>query len=54
MALELACGADFWCNRHCKTSPVDPEEFWGIWPNIDQKQEETKLKYQNSELPVNR
>ncbi len=25
MALELVCGADFWCNRHCKTSPVDLE-----------------------------
>ena len=20
-ALELVCGADFWCNRHCATSP---------------------------------
>ncbi len=25
MALELASGADFWCNRHCKTNPVDLE-----------------------------
>ncbi len=22
MALESVCGADFWCNRHCKPSPV--------------------------------
>ncbi len=22
MALELVCRADFWCNRHCTTSPV--------------------------------
>ena len=22
MALELVCRADFWCNRHCRTSPV--------------------------------
>ncbi len=25
MALELPSGADFWCNRRCKTSPVDLE-----------------------------
>ncbi len=29
MALELVCGADCWCNRHCKTSPVVLEGFWG-------------------------
>ena len=29
MALELICGADFWCNRHCRTSPVVLEGFWG-------------------------
>ena len=27
--LELVCGADCWCNRHCATSPVDLEGFWG-------------------------
>ncbi len=25
MALELPSGADFGCNRHCKTNPVDLE-----------------------------
>ena len=38
MALELVCGADFWCNRHCRTSPVVLEEFWGqVWPKIGRK-----------------
>jgi hypothetical protein len=33
MALEVVCGADFWCNRHCRTSPVVLEGFWGqVWP----------------------
>ena len=27
MALELVCRADFWCNRHCRTSPVDLEKL---------------------------
>ena len=31
----LACGADLWCNGHCKTSPADLEWFWGkVWPKI--------------------
>ena len=29
IALGLVCGADFWCNRHCETSPVVLEGFWG-------------------------
>ncbi len=38
MALELVCRADFWCNRHCKTSPVDLEGFGGqVWPKIGRK-----------------
>ena len=38
MTLELVCGADFWCNRHCATSPVDLEGFWGqVWPGNDHK-----------------
>ncbi len=38
MAFELVCGADFWCNRHCRTSPVDLECFWGqVWPKINRK-----------------
>ena len=38
MALELVCGADFWCNRHCRTRPVFLEGFWGqVWPKINQK-----------------
>ena len=36
-ALELVSGADFWCNRHCKTSPVDLEGCWGqVWPGNGQ------------------
>ncbi len=35
MALELTSGADFGCNRHCKTNPVDLEglgaKFWLFW-----------------------
>ncbi len=38
MALELVCRSDFWCNRRCKTSPVDLEGFWGqVWPKIGRK-----------------
>ena len=38
MVLELVCGADFWCNRHCRTSPVVLEGFWGqLWPKIGRK-----------------
>ena len=38
MALELVCRADFWCNLHCKTSPVDLEGFWGqVRPKIGRK-----------------
>ncbi len=44
MALELICGADFWCNRHCRTSPVVLAGFWGqVWPKIDRKQRTTKI-----------
>ncbi len=28
-ASALVCRADFWCNRHCKTSPVVLEVFGG-------------------------
>ncbi len=27
MALDLVCGADFWCTLHCRTSPVVLEGF---------------------------
>ena len=26
---DLVCRADFWCNRHCKTNPVDLDGFLG-------------------------
>ena len=29
IVLELVCGADFWCNRNCRTSRVVLEGFWG-------------------------
>jgi hypothetical protein len=38
LALELVCGADFWCNRHCKKSPLVLEGFWGqVWPKFGRK-----------------
>ena len=44
MVLELICGADFWCNRHCRTSPVVPEGSWGqVWPKIGRKPRKTKI-----------
>ena len=46
MALELVCRAHFWGNRHCRTSPVVLEGFWGqVWPKIGQKQRKTKISY---------
>ncbi len=44
MALELVCGADFWCTRHCRMSPVVLEGFWGqVWPKIGRKPRKTKI-----------
>ena len=38
LAFELVCGAVFWCNRHCRTSPVVLEGLWGqAWPKIGRK-----------------
>ncbi len=38
MVLELVWGAGFWCNRHCRTTPVVLEGFWGqVWPQIGRK-----------------
>ena len=35
VAFELVCGADFWCSRHCKTSPVVLDCFGGkVWPKL--------------------
>ncbi len=44
----LCRGVDFWCHRHCKTSPVDLHGFQGqVWPgNVSKWQ--TKL--QNAKL----
>ncbi len=51
MALELVCGADFWCNRHCRTSPVVLEGFWGqVWPKISRKPEKTEFRVANEPL----
>ncbi len=51
MALKLVCGADFWCNRHCRTSPVVLEGFWGqVWPKISQKPRKTKISFGPVEL----
>ncbi len=50
MVLDLVCGALFWCNRHCRTSPVVLEGFWRqVWPEIGRKPEN-----QNTELPMDR
>ena len=52
MALELVCGADFWCNRHCRTSPVVLEGSWGqVWPKIDRKPAK-KSEFQSANEPL--
>jgi hypothetical protein len=51
MTLELVCGADFWCRRNCRTSPVDLEGFRGhglaeIQPKTDpNKSGQTAFRY---------
>ena len=39
MALELPSGAEFGCNRHCKTNPVDLERSRGqvlvVWVAVE-------------------
>ncbi len=51
MALELGCGAEFWCNRHCRTSPVVLEGFWGqVWPKIRRKPEKKEFRIANEPL----
>ncbi len=38
MALQLVCGVDFWCYRHCRTSPVFLEWFLGqVWPKFSRR-----------------
>ena len=42
---------DFWCNRHCRTSPVVLEGFWGqVWPKIDRKPEKSEYRIANEPL----
>ena len=51
MVLELVWGADFWCNRHCRTSPVVLERFWGqVWPKIGRKPEKSEYRIANESL----
>ena len=53
MALELVCGADFWCNRHCRTAPVVLEGFWGqVWPKIVRKPEKSEYRVANEPLSI--
>jgi hypothetical protein len=54
MALELVCGADFWCNRHCRTSCVVLEGFGGqVWPNIGrQPAQKSEFRIANESLSV--
>ncbi len=55
MALELVCGADFWCNQHCRTSPVVLEGFWGqVWPKIGQKPEKSEYRFANEPLRLSK
>ncbi len=51
MALELVCGDDFCCNRHCRTSPV---VLAGFGAKFGRKSAENRPKNQNFELPMNR
>ncbi len=51
IALELVWGADFWCNRHYKTSPVVLEGMWGqVWPTIGRKPEKSEYRVANEPL----
>ena len=51
MVLELVCGADFWCNRHCRTSPVVLEGFGGqVWPTLGRKPEKSEYRVANEPL----
>ncbi len=51
MALKLVCGADFWCNRHCKTSPVVLEGFWDqVWQKFCRKLEKSEYRVANEPL----
>ena len=35
---RICLRASFWCNRHCKTNPVDLEGSWGqVWPKNNRK-----------------
>jgi hypothetical protein len=53
IVLEMVCGADFWCNRHCRTSPVVLEVFWGqVWPKIGRKQAKSEYRIANEPLRV--
>ncbi len=53
MALELVCRADFWCSRHCRTSPVVLEGFWGqVWPKICRKPEKSEYRVANEPLSI--
>ncbi len=49
MELKLVWGANFGCSRHCRTSPVVLEGFWGqVKPKLDKKPRQTK----NSEYRI--
>ena len=51
MVLELVWGADFWFNRHCRTSPVVLEGFWGqAWPKLGRKSEKSEYRIANEPL----
>ncbi len=52
IVLELVCGADLWCNRHYRTSPVVLEGFCGqVWPKISRKPE--KSEHRSANEPIN-
>ncbi len=53
MVLELVWGADFWCNRQCRTTPVVLDGFLGeVWPKIVRKLE--KSEHRNANEPLSR
>ncbi len=47
MALELVCEVHVWCNRHCRTSPVVLERFWGPSLAENQPKIDPKIRIQN-------
>jgi hypothetical protein len=53
---DLVCGANFWCNRHCRTSPVVLDVFGGqVWPKIGRRPaQKSDLRLGNEPLSLSK